>query len=168
MSEITIVIDLFKGEVEIALDDKSTVLVWRNQEDEEYDGFEVREDTIRMYEFPENFIPISDVASELFLEIYIGMLTTRYEVNAFTIQYSLNSCGIKLDGAVFVPPTIDDEMMRELPDMRFDLQSIWMKYVNDGRLKTTHIDDAESEDVLYDFLSLLNVEKLFFLSERTT
>jgi hypothetical protein len=168
MSDISIMLNLFKGEVEIALDDKRTVLAWRNQEDDEYDGFEVQEDTIKMYEFPENFIPISDVASELFLEIYVGMLATRYEVSAYSLMYSLDSCDIKLDGVVFLPPDVDDDMVCELPEMRDDLYKIWTKYINDGRLKTTHIDDADSKDVLYDFLSLLNVEKLFFLSERTT
>jgi len=172
---VHVLINMIDGKVTITIngvgDDGDfsyeTVLQWyRVGSESEKCGFIVKKDSIGMFDFPASFITISEVASEIFLNTYVQMIAHKCDVDDEAVTYEADG-GMSLKRAVFLPPTVDDdEMIQEFPVMQNDLINIWLNYINEGRITEEHIDEAQDAELLFDFLSLINVERLFLVSRK--
>jgi len=168
MNQLKVHLNLADGEVMITHGDDHTLLVWQSDKMADNEGFEVKEDTIGVYNFgpPDGFLPVSEVAAELFLQMYIDVVIDKRKLSRDDVEYIVDG-GIKISAMAFLPFSIDnDNYVQDFPDAQDDLRTIWMKYLDEGRITVEQICAAKENEVLYDFLSLINLEQLLDFSEE--
>jgi len=169
---LSIQINMRDGKVSVVLDglgdqnlSAETMFQWhRAGSEEEKCGFVVKRDSIGLFDW--EFISISEVAAELFLWMYVQILARHCGVEEENISYSADG-NTSLNRVAFLPPSVDDDdIVQEFPAMQNDLLKIWISYQGEGRLKEEHIERAQDDEILFDFLSLLNVERMFLTSRK--
>ena len=137
------------------------------------EGFQVVEDSIEIFKViaPGIKLPMTEIASEIFLLTYLAALCEFHNVDAKNVTY-IADAGIGIKTLAFIPPTITrdeqkgDILCREFPEIQAALRDVWMDYKSDGNmLCVEHIQAATGRDVLEDFISLINLQTILNFGE---
>lgn len=138
-------------------------LQWKSKE-EVGEGFYIVENTFNSISLPQGvFITISELASEIFIRECIKGVSRV--LDSTDIEYVTDN-GIHLTNPVFLPPSIihEDDIEDFIQDQT-SLVDVWSEYRKDGELTIRHFDLARKEEVLYDFVSLLNFERFILIAQ---
>ena len=138
-------------------------LQWKGNQDGQ-EGFQIVDNTFNSLLLTRGmFISVSDTAAEIFLKEIINGI--QRIMDSGSVQYS-TEYGTRLSAPVFLPPSIHDE--DDIEDFVSDqaaLTNIWGMYRRNGELDIQHLDLAHKEEVLYDFVSLLNFERFILITQ---
>jgi len=167
MASVLVQINLTAGSVTVSGSEDGEIcelrLKWRGNENG-LEGFYVVENSFESLLLQKDmFITITDLAAEIFLhEIIHGIGRI---MGSTDIQYTTEH-GVRLSGPVFMPPcVINEDDVEEFVSAQAALSGIWGEYRNNRELDVQHIDTARKDDVLFDFVSLLNFERFILVTQ---
>lgn len=168
MSNVIVRTDLIAGTVDFHCNIDGeilrTKLRWLRAS-EDVQGFVVEEDTCSVIDWEVgSLLPICEVGAEIILNDYLKILMKLFSIEKVMFSYG---DGIKLKDLVFMPPSIsDDREVKAFPAMQKDLKELYLEYHKEGALTPEIIYDAKDDDLLEDFLSLINCENYLSMSLR--
>jgi hypothetical protein len=138
-------------------------LQWRACENN-LEGFYVVENTFTSLLLRTGlFIPVSDLAAEIFLQECVRGICRVLET--MNVEYTTDQ-GVRLSRPAFLPLSVtEDDDIDEFVEEQELLSTVWGEYSRDGKLSEQHIDNARKFGVLYDFISLLNFERFILVSQ---
>lgn len=175
MATVLVKIDNCKGEVSYECNSETSATLtttFRWFEGEHEDGFIVVDDSMDIFPIliPGVKLPVTEIASEVFLLLYLAIICQFYRVDPKNITY-VADYGIHIKTLSFIPPSItrDDEkgdiLCREFPQVQSTLRDIWQDYKSNNILTAAHIEVARDADVLEDFISLINLQNILNFGE---
>jgi hypothetical protein len=128
------------------------------------EGFYVEHNTFSVISLRTGmFVAVSELAAEIFLREYI--LGISHALNIVEIEYVTNN-GVHLSSPAFLPSSIiKNDEIEDFIEEHASLTEIWGAYRQNGDLDIQHIDSARKCGVLYDLVSLLNLERFILLTQ---
>jgi hypothetical protein len=154
MTKITATIDGIHGTIKIAIVDKkekqSMDLQWCVFDEEGATGF--------MTSFSEGPIMVTDLAAEHLVRMIVSSLVRTLEVKQGDLTI-VNHVGDTISDIQFLPPTFkgNEVDIQSFVAQQDSLLKLYSLYDERGTLTSQLIDLAESDGILDDFLSLVQV-----------
>ena len=154
MAKITTTIDGIHGTVKIAIvdgDEKQAMdLRWCIFDENRSTGF--------VTSFSEGPLMVTELAAEQFIRIVIASLVSTFEVKPGDLTI-INHVGESLPDVQFLPPTFkgNEADITLFVAQQGSLLNVYNLYDDAGVLNAEIIDIAESEGVVDDFLSLVQI-----------
>jgi len=154
MTKIVTTIDGIHGDIKIAIDegkDKQTMeFRWCVFEDDESTGF--------LTSFAQAPIIVTEVAAEHFIRMVLNGLVRTFQVKPGDLTI-INHMGEHIPDVQFCPPTFkgNEAEITMLVAQQDALLKLHSMYEETGVLNASIIDLAESEGIIDDFLSLVQV-----------
>ena len=167
MANLLVIIDMKDGILTVKANQDGplgeTTLKWRFDENDS-DGFVVMNDTLgRDTMPPRTFLPVTELAAELFIEQYTNNVSQALETS--DVEYVTEE-GIQLSKPIFLPPSFkEDDELDVFVEMQSALRRVWLAFQKEIDLMEHHIAEAKASDVLPDFLSMISLERRLLTGE---
>lgn len=154
MAKIVTTIDGIHGNVKIAIeednDQQVMELKWCVFDDQGLTGF--------LTSFSERPMLVTEVAAEQLIRMVLSSLVKTFEMKPGDLTI-VNHMGEHIPDIQFLPPTFDgnEADVAGLITAQDSLRKLYAMYEESGRLDRNILDIADSEGIIDDFLSLVQV-----------